>query len=209
MKQLTKEINELNQICKGFNSDSTYIIRNGEILSHSFSNKKNSCYIRMRKKDGAPILSDDIFIGINGQSLYQFLKLIKQNKIPIEDILIDKHQLALRAEGNSFYCGFDKQVNSFYKEIKRGIKLFRRKDCKIINITSDVISALDNNLPILIDNGDIRLRFSKKFIKVRYTDKIGEVKLRYHDINDELFIVNIEVEKDNYIIEHIFYAIRF
>lgn len=209
MKNMIKEVTNLNQICKGFNSDSTYIIRNGEVLSHSFSNKKNSCYIRMRRSDGEPILSDEIFVGVNGQELYQFIKTSKENKTPVVLVDVEKHLLRVANERTSYYAKFDKSVNNFYKEVKRGIKNFKRKDCKTIDITEEVISALNNNLPIIINNGDIRLRFSKKFIKIRYTDKIEDVKMHYHYINDELFIVNIEVEKDNYIIEHMFYAIRF
>lgn len=225
MDKYIKKLQELNQICKGLNDKSTYVLDNGVVYSHSMNNekKKNCAFVKIERADGKPILEDiDYRAYLKGSDIYAFIKNNNPKKVDIVRTVNEDGSVTLSSStGDSVHLAISKNKgNRLLKKTKKYIRAFQEDKALELDITDLAKKSLKRAIPLLIQFKDedplnfdepkeISFRFTKKLIKTSFNDKIGYVKFSTHSTNGGLYIANIQIEKNGYIINQYYYYIPY
>lgn len=225
MDKYIKKLQELNQICKGLNDKSTYVLDNGVIYSHSMDNekKKNCAFVKIERADGEPILEDiDYRAFLKGADIYTFIKNNNPKKVDVKrEVNPDGSITLISTTGDSLHLAISKNKgNRLLKKTKKYIRAFKEDKAIDIDITDIAKKSLKRAIPLLIkfkdedplnlgEEREISFRFTKKLIKTSFNDKINYVKFSTHSTNGGLYIANIKIEKSGYVINQYYYYIPY
>lgn len=212
-----KVFNNIVELCKNITSDKRAYLTKDMLLSGRFNDERYNGAMFSRMDTSMLYIEEGTYYKLKFNEIPGVIKAEKLNSLKIEDrrLILYRTDTKTGEVGNFKYIispirSNSRKLYNFYQEFN---KYYDHNDSleSDIDCTSELLDALDTELPIMVSFGEGQsVRITKQMSRCTYTvKKLISANYGYIQINEQLYIMKLNVERPEGILEHIYAVVPF